>query len=355
LDNLETLGWNARWADCFEPHARAGYTPARIAVEHRELYVFLSEQGEGRAAVSGRFRHLAGARADYPAVGDWVALEAGDPETAVIHAVVERASKFSRKAPGRASEEQVLAANLDTLFVVTSCNRDLNPRRLERYLSASAQGIQPVLLLNKSDLCDRPAQLVAELRTVLPGVQLHALSARTGEGIDELAPYLRAGRTVALIGSSGVGKSTLLNRLRGQDRHGVQPIRADDDRGRHTTTHRELVPLPQGGLLIDNPGLRELQLWEDADHDKAFADVANLAASCRFTDCAHHEEPGCAVQEALADGLLDAQRLESYRKLQRELAYLETRCDDRAERARKEETKRIHRIYGKIQRRRWKR
>jgi ribosome biogenesis GTPase len=344
LTTLESLGWNATWAGHFEPHARAGLVPARVAVEHKELYLCLAEQGETRAAVSGRFRHLACARADFPAVGDWVALEAGDG-TAVIHAVLPRAGKFSRKAPGKASEEQVLAANLDTLFVVTSCNRDFNPRRLERYLSAAAAGVQPVLLLNKRDLCEDPDRLAGDLRAVLPQVHVHALSALHGAGLDALLPYLGAGRTVALVGSSGVGKSTLLNRLRGQESQAVQPVRAGDDRGRHTTTHREMVSLPQGGLLIDNPGLRELQLWEDADEDQAFADIAELAAGCRFADCTHEGEPRCAVQQALADGLLSPERLESYRKLRRELAYLETRCDDRAERARKEEVKRIHRIH----------
>jgi ribosome biogenesis GTPase len=328
--------------------------PARVSVEHRGLYHVLTEQGEGTAAVSGRLRHEAAGRADFPAVGDWVALQTGDP--GVIHAVLPRSNKFSRKPPGRDTEEQIVAANLDTLLLVTSLNRDLNPRRIERYLAAaSAPRLELVLVLSKSDLCDDPEGVAGRLRPQL-GVPVHPVSARTRTGLLALEVYLGPGRTVALVGSSGVGKSTLLNELLGVERLAVREVRASDDRGRHTTTHREMIRLPQGGLLIDNPGMRELQVWdEDADLEGTFADVADLAGRCHYPGCTHEQEPRCAVREALAEGTLDEGRLANYRKMQRELAYLEARRDAGAERQRKEEVRRVHRIFNKQRRGRKKR
>jgi ribosome biogenesis GTPase len=242
-----------------------------------------------------------------------------------------------------------LAANLDVLFLVTSMNLDLKPSRLERFLAAAAlPGCQPVLLLAKSDLCDSPAAVVADLRARLGDIAVHAVSAITGDGLDALTPYLCGARTAAMLGSSGVGKSTLLNRLLGVDRQEVNPVRADDDRGRHTTTRRELVALPSGGLLIDSPGIRELQLWaEGADVDAAFDDVTRLAEGCPFSDCSHVHEPRCAVLLALAEGRLDQARYDSFMKLRRELAYEEARTDGRAARERKQQERRIHRIYEK--------
>ncbi len=358
MEALKPWGWNEDWSARFTQHAEAGRFPGRVSIEHRGLYHYHGPHGEGVASVSGRLRHLAVGRADFPAVGDWVALRVS-PDTGpmVIEAVLERTNKLSRKSAGESGEEQLLAANLDVLFLVTSLNLDLNPSRLERFLAAAAlPGCQRVLLLTKSDLCDSAAAAAADLRARLGDLPVHAVSALTGDGIDALAPYLTAGRTAAMLGSSGVGKSTLLNRLLGMNRQEVSPVRADDDRGRHTTTRRELVALPSGGLLIDSPGIRELQLWaEGTDLDAAFDDVARLAEGCPFNDCSHIHEPRCAVLQALAEGRLAQARYESYLKLRREMAFEEARTDGRAARERKEQERRIHRIYEKQHRQQKKR
>jgi ribosome biogenesis GTPase len=355
VPSLDSLGWSASWADRFAAHAPSGCLPGRIAVEHRGLYEVLTNDGEVSAPVSGRLRHEARGRADFPAVGDWVALshDPGD-SLAVIHAVLPRANKFSRSQPGHEHDEQVIAANLDTLFLVTSLNRDLNPRRLERYLAAAAlPSLQPVIVLTKLDLCDRPDELIEPVRQVLPHVPVVAVSARTGEGFDGLEPFLASGQTVALVGMSGVGKSTLVNRLLGAEVLATNDVRAWDDRGRHTTTRRELFRLPQGGLLIDNPGMRELRLWDDgADADAPFTDIADLTGRCRFGDCKHETEPGCAIRQAVADGRLSEERLASYQKLQREAEYLASREDPQIERERKAREKAIFRAHYKVWRKR---
>ena len=321
--NLHDLGWDDGFAAALEPHHDC--VPGRVSAQHRGEYDVLAEAGELRAHVAGRLRHDASSGADLPAVGDWVALRDD-----VIHAVLPRRSAFLRKVNLGAAEAQVLAANLDSIFVVTGLDADFSPRRIERYLTlAWESGATPVLVLTKADLCADPLALLLEAEAVAMGVNVHVVSNLTGEGIDELAPYLAPARTVALLGSSGVGKSSLANRLLGHEAQATKEL-AEDGTGRHTTTARHLFRLPGGALLVDTPGLREVQLW-DADEGihEAFADVDELAAGCRFNDCAHQREPGCAVQQAIDDGQLPRERLQSYRALQRELARLARKQDAR--------------------------
>jgi ribosome biogenesis GTPase len=347
--SLSDFGWNEHFQEHFAPHAEAGLIPGRVSAEHRGAYVVCTEDGDRSAELAGRLRHDALVRDELPAVGDWVALQPLPEARAVVQAVLPRLTKFSRTAASdqqRLSGEQVLAANVDTVFLVSSLNRDLNVRRLERYLvTAWESGAAPAVVLNKADLCD-PAErmeLVAEVEAVAFGVPVHVVSAFTGEGMDELGGYLSPGRTVVLLGSSGVGKSTLVNRLAGREVLATQEIRSDG-RGRHTTSHRQLVLLPSGGLVLDTPGLRELQLYEGSEGmDDVFDDVASLAAECRFSDCAHDSEPGCAVRQAIADGRLPVERLESYRQLQRELERMERKRDARLASEYRRQWKRLER------------
>jgi ribosome biogenesis GTPase len=291
----------------------------------------LTEQGELRCDVAGRLYEESRSPADLPAVGDWVAVAARADEAAgTIQAVLPRRTRFSRKTAWQAAEEQVLAANVDVVFIVSSLNEDLNLRRLERYLILGREsGAQPVVLLTKSDLARDPERAVAAVEGIASDVPVLTLSSRTGEGLDAVRSYLRPGVTAALLGSSGVGKSTLVNRLAGEELLDTQEIR-DDGQGRHTTTRRELVQLPGGALVIDTPGMRELQLWvADEALEETFDDVTSLFQHCRFSDCSHESEPGCAVKEALADGTLPQERWASYLKLEAELAALERRLDKR--------------------------
>ncbi|HZT16895.1 MAG TPA: ribosome small subunit-dependent GTPase A [Gaiellaceae bacterium] len=316
---LQRLGWDEAWAAAFAEHADAGLTPARIAAQHRGAYDLIHESGGLRAAAAARLAR----DGDLPSVGDWVAL---DLERALVDAVLPRRTAISRKEVWQAAREQVLAANVDVAFLVQSLPHDFNPRRLERYLAmAWESGAQPVVVLTKTDLVDDVDGWVAEAESLTLGAcPVVALSAVTGDHLDDVIRFLDGNRTGVLLGSSGVGKSTLVNALAGTEVLATQEVRAGDDRGRHTTTHRQLLVLPGGGVVLDTPGLRELQLW-DADLGQTFGDVEEVAARCRFADCRHAREPGCAVREALADGSLAADRWQSYVKLQRELAALELR------------------------------
>ena len=326
LVNINEYGWNNYWSEAFEKLAGEGMMPARVLQEQKGSYKLVSEFGEINGEVSGRYRHLASGYDSYPSVGDWVAADLMPQEgRAVIHALLPRKSKFSRKVAGAVTQEQIVAANFDYVFIVNSLNRDFNLRRLERYLTmAWESGAEPLIVLSKKDLCDDAEEKLSEVEAIAFGVPVITTSAVTGEGADELRRYLEVGSTVAILGSSGVGKSTLTNLLAGEEIMDTGEIREDDSRGCHTTTYRNLVKLPDAGMIIDTPGMRELQLWEsESGLSGTFEDVESFGGSCRFRDCSHENEPGCAVLEAVRNGSLPAVRLESYRKLKKELRFIE--------------------------------
>ena len=334
------LGWKDDLDVAFEPYEKQGFTAGRIAVEHRAAYVAYTAAGEVWAEPAGRMLHTATDRGELPAVGDWVAVRVRPNETATVQAVLPRRSAFSRKIAGFETQEHVLAANIDLVWIVGALTRELSARRMERYLAiAWESGAQPEIVLTKADLDEADRERVAEVEAVAVGAPVHVTSAVTGEGLDGLGLSLDGNRTAALLGSSGVGKSTLINAFIGDERLEVQATRRDDV-GRHTTTRRELVRVPSGGLLIDTPGLREIVMWE-ADTDSVFTEIAELASKCRFADCAHLAEPGCAVRFAIADGSLDLDRWRSYEKMQRELAYVEGRKQGRANNNSKQRSKAI--------------
>jgi ribosome biogenesis GTPase / thiamine phosphate phosphatase len=316
--------------------------PGRVVIEFNHIYRVAIGPAEGSpqiareidCSLTGRLKHQASSRAELPAVGDWAAirLRPGEEQGAIV-AVVPRRTRFSRRMAGEITGEQVVAANVDVVFIVMALDADFSLRRLERYLLLTREsGASPVILLTKPDLCADPAARVAEVITLAGAVPAHLVSPKTGQGLEHLAAYLTAGQTGALLGSSGVGKSTIINRLLGSNVQKTLEVRASDSTGRHATVHRELIVLPGGGLVIDTPGMRELQLWDAGDAVReTFDDVDGLASGCRFTDCRHREEPRCAVKAAVEDGRLEASRLESYHKLQAEIAYVERQQDERAQ------------------------
>jgi ribosome biogenesis GTPase / thiamine phosphate phosphatase len=338
---LVALGWTDELEAAFTTDEAGGLEPARVVAEHRGGYVVRWAGGEALAQARGRLHDEAAVLSgSLPAVGDWVAFRA----PATIDHVLPRRTAFVRKTTLAEADEQVLVANVDTIFVVSGLDGDFNPRRLERYLTTAwNSGADPVIVLTKLDLLG-DARKLAEAEHVAMGVPVLTVSNVTGEGLDGLEPHVRPRETVALLGSSGVGKSTLINRLLGEERIATRETRRDG-RGRHTTQHRELFVLPNGALLVDTPGLRELQLW-DGDLDDAFADIAELAARCRFNDCAHETEPGCAVRDGVPP-----ERLASYRKLERELAAVEARRSARVHRERKRRWKQRTREVRQLRRR----
>jgi ribosome biogenesis GTPase len=347
---LAALGWTDELEAAMKVHSERGFEPARVVAEHRGGYYVRGERDDRLAHARGKLRdfEIVGGM---PTVGDWVAVCDAPGGRAAIEAVLPRRTKISRKTPWLKAEEHTLVANVDTVFLVAGLDGDFNARRLERYLIiAWDSGADPVVVLTKLDVCEDDEQ-IAEAEAVAIGVPVLSVSSVTHEGIDAVREHLAPARTVALLGSSGVGKSTLVNTLAGKELMRTGDLRRDG-RGRHVTRHRQLLMLRGGAILVDTPGLRELQLWE-GDVDHAFSDIAELATQCRFNDCAHDTEPGCAVREALASGELAWDRMQSYRKLERELRSIEARSNKRIGRELKRRWKtraretRQERRYGK--------
>lgn len=354
---LEQIGWDGHFVSAFEPLAAGGHEPARVVTTNRGVYTVRTERGDLVAELTGRFRKDTGPD-EIPVVGDWVTMERESEERGTIHALLPRRTAISRKRTGRTAQAQVLAANVDFAFLVNGLDggRGLNARRLERFLMlAWESGADPVIVLNKVDLCDDPEEALAGTEALAGGAPVVAVSATEGTGVEHLHTYLVQGRTGVLLGMSGVGKSALINTLTGGSAQRVGTVRGNDLRGRHTTTQSRLVALPGGGMLIDTAGLRELQPWIGEEGvGSAFPEIETLSVHCRFRDCRHEGEPGCAVQAALEAGELEAARYESYVQLRREQAFLETRVDERAARAGKARDKRFGRMLKDMKKKKTK-
>lgn len=343
---LASLGWNPELDAEFGPFRPAGLVPGRVCLEHNHVYRVMTEAGECLAEAAGRIKYEATGRRELPAVGDWVALLQGERSgRATIRAILPRRTWFSRKAAGRETEEQVIAANVDVVLVVFGLDTPVKGRALERYLTLARQsGVQPVIVLNKADLCADPAGVVLEAAAIAGDAPVHTVSAKGAMGTSALEQYLVPGHTLALLGPSGAGKSTLVNRLIGQDLLATGEVREWDARGRHTSVHRQMVLRAAGGLIVDTPGMRELQLWaSDEALDETFPELSDLASGCRFRDCQHDREPGCAVKAAVDAGQVPADRYQSYLKLRGEQIAVEKLRDERALR----DAKRQSKIIGK--------
>ncbi|MFC2020251.1 ribosome small subunit-dependent GTPase A [Chloroflexota bacterium] len=328
--NLEDLGWCPFFQKQFQTLKILDSVPARVISESKGSFQVYSQYGELTAKLSGKMRYRAGAENQYPAVGDWVIIQPLiDEQKGIIHAVLPRKSKFSRKVAGERTEEQIVSANVDTVFIVSGLDggRNFNLRRIERYLTlAWGSGATPVIVLNKMDLCPDVNIYIRSVEDIAPSIAVHPVSAKERIGLDVLSNYLTKGNTAAFLGSSGVGKSALINALFGEEKQVIGEVRQDDRMGRHTTTKRELILLPGGGIVIDTPGMREIQMWAGEEGlQGAFHDIEMLAKQCRFSDCSHSTESGCAVRAAIDQGELDPTRLDSYQKLQNELKYLASR------------------------------
>ncbi len=357
---LEDFGWDAFFKDDFDLLKIPGTVPGKVVSIAKEICHVITASGELTAQMSGRMRYRVGSGEEFPAVGDWLVVQPLPVESkAVIHTILPRRSKFSRqisggrqRLDGGLTEEQVVAANVDTVFLVSGLDggRNLNVRRIERYLAiAYASGAKPVIVLNKADLCPDVEAAINAVETASFSLPVHAVSAMTGEGLDALQQYVGKGRTVALLGTSGVGKSALINALLGEERLATGEVRGSDRHGRHTTTNRELFLLLGGGMVIDTPGMREIQVWGDEQSlDGAFADISELAAACRFSDCRHDAEPGCAVREALRSGALDANHFKNYLQLQRELKHQLARQDGKAALVEKMRWRQISKIQKRL-------
>ena len=335
--NLSSLGWDDAFQAHFEPYQNSDFQVARVIRAHKHACDVIGAQGSLIATCTGRLLHETLTHAELPAVGDWVVVRPREGEkNADIHAVLPRRTKFSRRAAGDRDMEQVVAANIDTVFLVTSLDENYNLRRIERFLiTAWESGAKPVVVLNKTDLHDNPDEALAEVIAVAPGAPVIALSARDSIGLESLDPWLKTGSTIALLGSSGVGKSTIINRILGEDIQDTGDISHENGKGRHTTTRRELLVGPSGALVIDTPGMRELQFWQTGMSavEDTFDDIHTITGQCKFHDCRHNGEPGCAVHSALEAGTLEDTRWQSYLKLQREQAFADRQANASLERA----------------------
>ena len=328
---LDELGWDAAFEQQFDALAGDNLVPARVSRVDRDRCRVIAVAGEFEASVRSRKQDASEGARLLPTVGDWCA--ARPPEHAgpgVIESVLPRRTAFTRRAAGRATREQAVAANVDVAFLVTGLDADYSLRRIERLLALTWEsGARPVVVLNKADLCDNVTERLAEVTGIAPGANVRAVSATTGAGLDELGTFIGRGMTVVFLGSSGVGNSTIINRILVYDRMKTAPVREDDNRGRHTTTRRELIVLPAGGVLIDSPGVREVGMWVGEEAiDTTFAEITALAAGCRFSDCSHDHEPGCAVHAAVERGEIDAERLASFHRLRREAASTARRAEE---------------------------
>ena len=353
---LNALGWDARLDEAFSEFRDRGLVPGRVSLEHNHVYrVMIGEEQDLLAEATGRMKHRAGGRHELPVVGDWVALLPGPAGTrASIQAILPRRTQFSRKAAGRVTGQQVIAANIDVVFLVFGLDGPVKARRIERYLVPARQsGAAPVIVLNKMDACSDVADAIAEAETAAGGAPVHAVSAHTPETLEPLRPFVASGKTLALLGPSGAGKSSMANALAGREVLKTGDVRAWDSRGRHTSVHRQLIVLDSGASIIDTPGLRELQLWEpEAAVDEAFTEIAGLAERCRFRDCRHDREPGCAVKAAVEAGEMSADRYEHYIQLQKEQQALEQKQDERSLIEAKRQSKVINKALKRMQKER---
>ena len=341
--NLKQYGWNDFFGEKFSEYADRGFSAGRVAVEHKSQYVLYTELGELTGEISGKMHFNSGDKEDYPAVGDWVVIRPViNDKKAIIEHVLPRRNKFSRKAAGVKTDEQIVASNIDYVFIMSSLNQDINLRRIERYLTLAWENeITPVIILSKADVFNLTRnsvsayksldEVVVEVENISSNTKIHVISAAENTGIDELNQYFEGNKTAAVIGSSGVGKSTLINRLTDRTKMKVSDISLYKDKGRHTTSHRELILLPAGGLIIDTPGMRELQMWEGGEGvTETFPEIEKLINECKFSDCKHDTEPGCAIKAAIRSGEIDEDRYSSYLKLQREVSYFERRQNKKA-------------------------